>query len=181
MLRTILIYGVLAGLVVAVPMNLMLAFLPSDHGSSSMITGYALMLVALSLVFVGVKRYRDVAKGGVIKFLPALGVGLGISVVAGIIYMAAWEISLAATNYTFINDYTASMIEAKRAKGVSGPELDAFIAEMDQMKLMYANPLFRLPMTFVEIFPVGLIVSLISAALLRNSRFLPARRSPAAA
>jgi hypothetical protein len=31
-------------------------------------------------------------------------------------------------------------------------------------------------MTFAEIFPVGLLVSLASAGLLRNSHFLPARR-----
>lgn len=42
-------------------------------------------------------------------------------------------------------------------------------------KVQYANPLFRLPMVFAEIFPVGVLVSLISAALLRNRRFLPAR------
>ena len=39
----------------------------------------------------------------------------------------------------------------------------------------YANPLYRLPITFVEMFPVGVLISLVSAALLRNSRFLPAR------
>jgi len=31
-------------------------------------------------------------------------------------------------------------------------------------------------MTFIEIFPVGVLVSLVSAGLLRNSRFLPVRR-----
>src|SRR3546814_12654255 len=35
--------------------------------------------------------------------------------------------------------------------------------------------MFRLPMTFVEIFPVGVLVSLVSAAVLRNPRVLPAR------
>jgi hypothetical protein len=29
--------------------------------------------------------------------------------------------------------------------------------------------------TFIEIFPVGVLISLISAAVLRNSRVLPAR------
>ena len=122
----------------------------------------------------------DRALGGVIKFLPAFLIGLGISVVAGIIYVAAWEVSLAMTHYTFMNDYAASAIEAQRAKGVSGPELDAFIAQMEQMKVQYANPLFRLPMTFVEIFPVGVVISLITALVLRNSRFMPARPAPAA-
>jgi hypothetical protein len=72
------------------------------------------------------------------------------------------------------------MIEAERAKGVSGPDLDAFIAQMQSMTEQYRNPAFRLPITFLEIFPVGLIISLIAAALLRNPRFLPARGTPAA-
>ena len=43
--------------------------------------------------------------------------------------------------------------------------------------MSYANPLFRLPITFVEMFPIGVLISLVSAAVLRNSRFLPARAS----
>jgi hypothetical protein len=74
-----------------------------------------------------------------------------------------------------MENYVAQMIEAERASGVTGAELDAFIAEMERMKRNYANPLFRLPMTFVEIFPVGLIIALVSAAVLRNPRVLPAR------
>jgi hypothetical protein len=47
---------------------------------------------------------------------------------------------------------------------------------MRDMATMYRNPLYRIPITFVEIFPVGLIVALVSAALLRNPRLLPAAR-----
>lgn len=173
MLRTILIFGVLAGLVVAVPMNLMMLFGDSEHGAHSMITGYALMLLAFTFTFIGVKHYRDRALGGVIRFLPALLVGLGISVVASVMYVIAWEITLHATNFSFMADYSRAMIEAARAKGASPAELAKITGEMQTMQAQYANPLFRLPMTFVEIFPVGLIVSLVSAGLLRNSRFLP--------
>ena len=48
---------------------------------------------------------------------------------------------------------------------------------MEQFKVQYANPLFRLPMTFIEIFPVGVLVSLFAAALLRNPRFMAARKA----
>ena len=102
------------------------------------------------------------------------------SVVAGIIYVIGWEITLKLMNYEFMETYVRVMIEAKQREGVSGAELEAYVAEMRQMAAMYSNPLLRLPMTFLEIFPVGLIVSLISAILLRNPRFLPARQSPAA-
>jgi hypothetical protein len=44
---------------------------------------------------------------------------------------------------------------------------------------MYRNPLIRMPMTFLEIFPVGLLISLISAAVLKNPRVLPAKMGAA--
>jgi hypothetical protein len=75
----------------------------------------------------------------------------------------------------FAGSYAKAMIAQQQAKGVSAEALAKLTAEMEQFKIQYANPLYRWPMTFVEIFPVGVLVSLISAALLRNSRFLPAR------
>ena len=66
-------------------------------------------------------------------------------------------------------------------EGASAEAIAKLSAEMAEFKVQYANPMFRLPMTFVEIFPVGVLVSLFSAALLRNSRFLPARRGSASA
>src|SRR4051812_14055357 len=177
MLRNILVYGLVAGLVVAVPVNLMMIFM-KDHPPLAwgMVFGYVTMLVALSAVFVAIKRYRDRELGGVIRFWPALGLGLGISVVAGIIYVLAWELSLAITHIDFAAAYADTLIAEKKAAGVSGDALAALNAEMDTFRIQYGNPLYRMPMTFAEIFPVGVLVSLVSAALLRNSRFLAVRR-----
>jgi hypothetical protein len=113
--------------------------------------------------------------GGVIRFWPAFGIGLGISAVAGLIYCLAWEAALAVSGSDFAGDYARTMIDQQRAAGMSGEKLARYAAEMERFRVQYANPLFRVPVTFSEIFPVGLIVSLIAAALLRNSRFLPAR------
>jgi hypothetical protein len=101
--------------------------------------------------------------------------GLGISGVAGVIYVLGWEITLAATDYAFAEQYAQAMIEAAQAKGASADEIERMSAEMASFRDIYANPLFRMPITFIEIFPVGVVISLIAAALLRNSRFLPAR------
>jgi hypothetical protein len=175
MSRIILIFGTDAGLIVAVPMCLLVANAEPGSAATSHFTGYLIMLLALSLVFVGVKRLRDRELGGVIRFVPALLAGLGISAVAGVIYVIGWEITLAATDFAFIDSYSSAAIEAARARGASAAEIEAVIARMAEFRQQYENPLFRLPVTFIEIFPVGLVVSLISAALLRNSRFLPAR------
>lgn len=173
--RIILLFGIAAGLIVAVPMDLLLANAGSVHGATSLLTGYLLMVLALSLVFFGVKRLRDRELGGAIRFVPALLAGLGISAVASVIYVIGWEITLAVTDFAFVDTYSTAAVEAARAKGASAADVAAVIAQMDEFRRQYANPLIRLSFTFVEIFPVGLLISLISAALLRNSRFLPAR------
>lgn len=178
MLRLILAFGLAAGIIAILPMSYMVAG-SDDPAAHSMVAGYAVMLLALSLVFVGVKRYRDRMLGGAIRFLPALGVGLAISAVAGVVYAIGWEVTLAITDYAFVDDYAAAALEAKRASGASAAEIAKLTADMAAFKAQYMNPAFRLPMTFAEIFPVGLLVSLVAAALLRNSRFLPARAAPA--
>jgi hypothetical protein len=176
MLRYIVTFGVIAGVVVGVPLSAMTLTM-SGHAMMSygMLIGYLTMLIALSAVFLAIKRHRDVDLGGVIKFWPALMLGLGVSAVAGVIYVIAWEVSCAVAHADFAGAYARAMIAEQEAKGVSGVALARFKAEMDQFKVQYANPLWRWPETFAEIFPVGVIVSLVSAALLRNSRFMPAR------
>jgi len=144
-----------------------------------MLVGYLTMLVALTAVFLGVKQYRDRIKGGVIRFLPALGVGLGISVVASLIYSLSWEISIHFSKFDFAAWWQHQMIDGATARGASPEELARVTQEAQDFAVMYANPLYRIPMTFVEMFPVGVLVSLITAAVLRNPRVLPAR-APAA-
>lgn len=175
MSRIVLIFGIAAGLIVTVPMDLLVANAEQGHGATSLFTGYLMMVLALSLIFFGVKRLRDREMGGVIRFVPALLAGLGISAVASVIYVVGWEITLAVTDFAFVDSYSTAAIEAARAKGASAAEVAAVVAQMDDFRRQYANPLIRLSFTFIEIFPVGLLISLISAALLRNSRFLPAR------
>ena len=177
MLRMIIGYGVIAGVIVGAPM-----FLLTDFGRSmglekyGYLIGYTTMLIALSTIFVATKKHRDTVLGGVIGFWPALGIGLGISLVASILYVLAWEAVLGVFHFDFANIYAQSMIDAAKAKGLSGDALAKAVAEAEQFKANYANPLYRLPMTFIEIFPVGVLVSLVSAGLLRNNRFFPARR-----
>ncbi len=177
MLRKILSYGCIAGLLVGIPLSV-IALTMSGHASMSygMAVGYLIMLVALSTVFVAIKRQRDVDGGGVIGFWPAFGLGLGISAVAGVFYVVSWEIAQAINGGDFAADYAKALIAQQQAKGASAEALARLGAEMEEFKVQYAKAAYRLPMTFAEIFPVGVLVSLVSAGLLRNPRFLPARR-----
>lgn len=171
--RIIAIYGVISGVIVVLGMYTSMAVV-SDHGSIGMVAGYLSMLVALSFVFVGVKRYRDVNLGGTITFGKAFVTGLGIALVSSLFYVLSWEVYNAATGGTFITQYVASQVEAMRAAGKSAAEITKFSNEMNAFAEQYKNPLIRMSYTFMEISPVALLMPLISAALLRNSRFLPA-------
>lgn len=180
MFKYALAYGGAAGAVVIAVIIVGIALSGGDAGhAGSAWLGYLVMLVALTLVFVGVKRYRDREKGGVIRFLPALGVGLSIAAVAGVVYVALWEAYLAFTDYGFIRAYADAALEAKKAKGLDAAALEAEAARIEVLVRRYANPLFRLPMTFMEIFPVGALIALVSAAILRNPRAFPAARRAA--
>lgn len=177
MLRTILKYGLIAGLIVAgFEIATFTAFSGMPPLKYGMLIGYTTMLIALSAVFVGIKHHRDVDRGGVIGFWPAFGIGLGVSFVAGIFYVVGWEAVQAMTQMDFASSYAQAILASEAAKGASAEALAKLSADMEAFKVQYADPLFRLPMTFAEIFPVGVLVSLVSAGLLRNSRFLPARR-----
>jgi hypothetical protein len=179
MLQKITFYGTLAGLVVGgLLFGVTLAHQGQPPPSYGVALGYTTMLLALSAVFFAIKRHRDIDLGGVIKFWPAFGLGLGISGVAGIFYVLAWEAALAVTGMDFAGDYARALVEKKKASGASATDVAAYAESLKGWAESYKNPLFRLPMTFIEIFPVGVLVSLVSAGLLRNPRFLPARPTP---
>ena len=173
MARIVIVYGLISGLIViAGIIGTIVVHGDQPHGNVWL--GYLIMLLGMSAVFIGVKQHRDQNNGGVIRFLPALGVGLAIAVVASLAYVLIWEVYLALTDYSFMPEYTAAYLEQQRSAGVSGEAYRALQAQMQTYVEQYRSPLYRLPMTFLEIAPVGLLVSIVSAVLLRNSRFLPA-------
>lgn len=180
MTRTILTYGLISGLIIIFGIIGTIA-LNGGAPHDNVWLGYLIMLVALSSILVGVKQYRDQTLGGVIRFGPAFLMGLAIALVASLAYVAVWEVYLAVTHYRFMDAYADQVLAAKRAAGVTGEAYAKAVAEMETLRAQYANPLFRLPMTFVEIFPVGLLVALVSAGLLRMPGFLPARAPVSAA
>lgn len=178
MFANILKAGLIAGVIAGAGLSLVVALAgdSTGHGMLGMAVGYAVMLVALSVVFLAIKRERDVAGGGVIRFWPAFGMGLAISGIAAVVYVIAWEAAQAfLIQGDFATTYGDSIIAQKQAAGASAAELTKVRQEMADFAVQYRNPLVRLPMTFLEIFPVGVLVSLVSAALLRNPRFLAAR------
>ena len=180
MFRTVISHGSVAGLIVGIPL-FTLAVVMNGHPplKYGVVLGHLTMLITLSAVFLAVKRHRDEDLGGVIRFWPALGLGLGISLVAGVFYMLAWEAALAVTGMDDAGDYAKALIIEQQAKGASAEALAKFTTEMEQFKQRYANPLFRLPMTLAEIFPIGVLVSLSNPVWTRRVTTSPRVRASA--
>jgi hypothetical protein len=178
-MRYPLVYGGLAGIIAIVLIILSMTLDLPSH-AHSMWFGYLLMIAALSLIFVGVKRYRDVECGGIVRFGRAFGIGVAIAAVSALVYAAGFELFLAVTGSNFMDqymaDYSATTIAGMRADGASQTAIAATMRELDGMAQMMRNPLYRVPMVFIEIFPVGLLVALVSALILRNPRVLAQAR-----
>lgn len=173
-MRYSLVYGGLAGIIIIVVSTAFVTAGLLGH-SSSPLMGYLAMLVGLTMIFVGVKRYRDAEQGGVITFGKALIVGLGISLIAAIIYAAAFEIYAALSGFDLTTHFSEITQREMQAAGASPSAIEAELAALREFGESYRNPLVRIPIHFLEIGPVCLLVSLVSAAILRNPRVLPAR------
>ena len=163
MTKLILTFGIPAGLFIILGIIAGIEF-----GASQEWLGYLIMFIVFSTIYVAIRRHRDQDLGGVISFSKAVLIGLGISSVAGVVYVAVWEFYSSFDNYQYIDSYVTSMIEKIRASGKSPDEIAQSIADLEAMGERYRNPLFRLPMTFLEVFPPGVLVSLGSALALRN-------------
>jgi hypothetical protein len=175
MKRIVLIFGLLSGLVSSAMMFLTVPFENSGaiNFSNGLVIGYTAIFLSFLLVFFGIRSYRENA-GGVISFGRAFVVGLLITLISCMFYVASWEIIYFKITPDFADKYAAHSIERLRAKGASETAIAAKRVEMQQMKAMLDNPLLNAAATFIEPFPVGLLVTLVSAAVLR-------KRNPASA
>ncbi|KAA5537520.1 DUF4199 domain-containing protein [Taibaiella lutea] len=171
MKKTILIYGLIAGIVVAIPMLFTANLCHSDSNfdyTKSMLVGYASMIIAFSLIFVGVRNYRNNYNDGIISFGKAFKVGLFIALVASSIYVIGWLIEYYCFIPDFAEKYSAHEMEQLRKKGASAAELAEETKKMASFIQMYKNPLVVILMTYAEILPVGLLVTLISSLILKR-------------
>lgn len=175
MRKIVITYGLISGAIITCLFLLSMylwskEFINFDNGEYF---GYGSMLVALSMVFFGIKSYRDNQKGKSIGFLKGAQVGILISLLSSFVYAAGWEVYIRTNpENTFMEEYTKHYIGKLKEKGVSQEEIDKTTTEMASMQEYYKNPVIRFGMTLLEILPVGVIVTLLSAAILRRKEFL---------
>jgi hypothetical protein len=170
MTRVVLIFGLLAGAVLSVMMVVNIGFIDRIGFDTAEIIGYTTMVLAFLMVFFGIRSYRDNIYGGTISFGKAVGIGLLITLVASACYVTTWEVIYYWFAPDFPEKYGAYMVQQAREAGATEQELAAKTAEMARFREMYKNPLINAAITFVEVFPIGAVVTLVSAAILRRNR-----------
>jgi len=172
MKKNILIYGPIAGIVVSTLMLLSVNYASYCDGkvdyATSLLIGYASMLIAFSLVFVGIRNYRDKYNEGVISFGKAFKIGILIVLIASTIYVIAWLIDYYFFIPDFAEKFSAHTLEKLKSSGASQVEIDKQTTEMANFVRMFKNPFYNAMMTYIEILPVGLIVTLISSLILKR-------------
>lgn len=167
MKKTVLTFGLISGAVSSGMMLLTLPFVDRigfDHGE---ILGYTTIVLSFLLVFFGVRSYRE-NSGGTLTFGRGLAVGLLITLISCACYVVTWEIIYFKLMPDFGEKYSAYMIEHLKASGANQQAIDASVRQMQDFKQMYNNPWMNAAITFTEPFPIGVVVALVSAAVLRK-------------
>ncbi|MDX2193004.1 MAG: DUF4199 domain-containing protein [Gemmatimonadales bacterium] len=167
MQRVVLRYGLIAGTVLALLLVLTFVLLPEPDFENGQLYGYTGMVVAFLMVFFGIRAYRD-QQPGPLSFGRAFRVGALITGVATLCYVATWEVIYWKFAPDFADKYAAYALEKARKGGASDAELAKTKRELDDFKVMYDNPLYNAAITFLEPLPVGLVMTLVAASMLRT-------------
>lgn len=164
-------FGLIAGGILSVVMLATVPFMDriGDHGA---LIGYTTMVIAFLMVFYGIRSYRDnVAEGG-LTFGRAFKVGSLIALIASLCYVLTWEVIYYTIAPDFVEKYAASVVRKERASGANEAAIAAKQAEMKKFAELYHNPLYNAAMTLLEVLPIGLIVTAVSAGILRQKSTL---------
>lgn len=169
MKKNALVFGTIAGLIVAMWMVIAVAVCYNNADTkANMWMGYGSMIVAFSFIFVGIKNFRDKYNGGFVTFGKAFKTGLYIALVASTMYVLTWLVVYYFFIPDFMDKYTSHEIAQAKSAGASLAEINQKKAQMATYTQMYKNPLMVIVLTYLEILPVGLVIALIAALILKR-------------
>src|SRR5277367_969562 len=177
MKKIVLTFGLISGLMISVLAGGSLLIANRLGSFHSMVLGYTIMVASFLLIYFGIRSYRDNTLAGQISFGRAFACGILITLITCVCYVAMWEILYFNFMPHFMDSYFAALIHKAQSSGLDPATIAAKVAEIQHSQQLYQNPFVNMAYTFIEPFPVGLIITLISAAILR--RKTPAQ--PAAA
>jgi hypothetical protein len=172
--KIVLTFGLIAGGILSIMMLATMPFMDSIGFDRGAVIGYTTMVLAFLLIFFGVRSYRDNVAGGSVSFGRAFAVGALIAFVASACYVVTWEIIYFKISPDFMVKYQAYLVEKARASGESPAAIEQRMADMRRLAELYRNPVINAAITFIEPLPLGLVIALVSAGILRRR---PQRRA----
>jgi hypothetical protein len=168
MKKNILKFGLISGALSSLMMLVTVPFADKIGFDRAEVVGYTTIVLSFLLVFFGVRSYRDQAGNGQITFTKAFGIGISITLITCICYVLTWELLYFTVLHDFMAKYSAHLVAKLRASGASAAAIQAQLQQVNKMKELYENPFYNAAITFMEPFPIGLVVTLLSAAVLRK-------------
>jgi hypothetical protein len=168
MKRTILIFGLISGAISSLMMIATVPFAERIGFDKGAVIGYTSIVLSFLLVFFGIRSYRDNVANGQISFSKAFAVGISITLISCICYVVTWEVLYFNFLPDFMDKYGTYMVEKAKASGAGPAALQAQLEQVKKYKELYRNPLLNAAMTFIEPFPIGLLITVISAVVLRR-------------
>ena len=177
MKKPVLTFGLISGFIMSVLMGCSLLLADKIGSSHSLLLGYTIMVASFLLVYFGVRSYRDDTLAGKISFGRAFTCGILITLITTICYVAMWEILYFNFMPHFLDSYFAAQIHKVQSSGLDPATTAARVAAIQRSQELYQNPFINMAYTFMEPLPVGLIITLISAAVLRKRGQQPAAQT----
>lgn len=179
MKKIVLTFGLISGALMAIFMFATMPFVDRIGMDRMLFVGYTGIVLAFMLVFFGIRSYRENVGGGAVTFGRAFMIGILITLISSVCYVIAWQIFYYNFMPDFFEKYSAHVIEQARASGATPEALQAQTKQLAQDIALYKHPVFHVLFVFLEPFPVGLVITLISSAILRKRK--PVHPAPAAA
>ena len=168
MKKIVLTFGLISGLVISVLMDGSLLLAGKIGSGHSLILGYANMVAAFLLIYFGIRSYRDNTLAGQISFGRAFACGILIALITSVCYVATWEVLYFNFMPHFMDSYFAAQIQHVQSGPGTPAAIQAKVAAIRQSQIAYQNPLINALYTFIEPFPVDLLITLVSAGILRR-------------
>ena len=187
MKKTVLTFGLISGVMISVLMCgsfLIANFFAanrtgSSHSMNDMILGYTIMVASFLLIYFGIRSYRDNTLAGQISFGRAFACGILITLITCVCYVATWEVLYFNFIPHFMDSYFAAQIHKVQSSGLDPATAAAQVAAIQRSQQLYQNPFVNMAYTFMEPLPVGLVITLISAAILRHKSPIEPATAPA--
>lgn len=167
MKKTVLTFGLISGAIMTVMMWGTLPFADKIGATRGMYIGYTTMVLSFMLVFFGIRSYRENVGEGTITFGRAFAVGILIALISSALYVLTWEIIYFGLP-GFADRFLAMAADNVRTKGGTPQQIQAGLDQIKQFRLWYDKPILNAAITFMEPFPIGLIITLVSALILKK-------------